>query len=403
MVYSNDRIASTKVLSRKSGAAEAEALLHKCATAVKHLMRRNGWYIRELSEFFPKMPGLLGMNKNRSVILVRLRYADNETLLYSFEEVLGTLLHELAHMAHSDHSVAFYELWDKNRAEVGADIAGGALNYDFARAGKVLGGDRRTTAADNLGDPRQRAAEAAIKRKGRFAGTGEGQRLGGGEGEKRLSKQELRARIALAAERRLNDNKWCNAEEDSDDVYREFSQEEVTLCNPCDTENSDNNNINSGNFSRDSTATNAADITKKNKSSSSSSSSSLKSSDGITAAENNNALSIEMVCSRCGYCTTGDENCPTCQDRIYMQFKQRKRKQRLFIDLTSSPRNAASSQIEQSTKSRSSGRSSSSSSNSRNNNRRNNSNEIEEWECKKCTFLNPKRVTKCSMCETKYI
>ena len=395
MVYSNDCIASTKVLTRKSRSAEAETLLHKCATAVKHLMRRNGWHIRELSEFYPKAAGLLGMNKNRSVILVRLRYASDDTLLYPFEELLGTLLHELAHMVHSDHSVAFYELWDKNRAEVEADLASGALNYDFSAPGRVVGGG---AAGGVTGDPRQKAAEAAIKRRGRFTGAGAGKRLGGGEGEKRLSKQTLKERIARSAERRLNDNKWCNAEEDSDEVYREYSQEEVTLCNPCGTGNinnsssstrssdsSTNSSSNRSNPKRQSAATEATENPKAR-------SSSLKGGDAAAAR----GAAIEMVCRRCGYCTSGDEDCPSCQDRIYMQFKQRPSKQqRLLVDLTSPPKKGMASRTQAAQ-----GSSSSTSNNNDNNNM--NDNYDEAWECRACTFLNPLRVAKCSMCETDY-
>jgi hypothetical protein len=69
--------------------------LRKIASCVKPLMRKRGWKVGTLSEFFPEQSNLLGLNVNHGQqILVRLRYAHNPRSFIPYEQVLDTMLHE---------------------------------------------------------------------------------------------------------------------------------------------------------------------------------------------------------------------------------------------------------------------------------------------------------------------
>jgi hypothetical protein len=74
-----------------------------------------------LNEFYPKNPSLMGINCNRSIIYVRFRSATDSTQFLEWEYILGTFIHELAHMLISEHSAAFYELMDAMYNEIDDD------------------------------------------------------------------------------------------------------------------------------------------------------------------------------------------------------------------------------------------------------------------------------------------
>jgi hypothetical protein len=112
-------------------AVTALEMLQKTASLVKPIMRRHGWVLPVLAEFFPENPGLLGtfehiraaievliplfvrtqsvvtgVSKPASTdystdvnmgqqILVRLRYAGSPDAFLPLEDVVGTMLHEV--------------------------------------------------------------------------------------------------------------------------------------------------------------------------------------------------------------------------------------------------------------------------------------------------------------------
>ena len=96
-------------LKRRPRSDEAQVLLQRLADQVEPIMRAHQWRCTKLTEFVPKNAGLLGMNVNRTKIMVRLRPAGALESFYPYEHLLGTLLHELVHMQISAHSAAFYK------------------------------------------------------------------------------------------------------------------------------------------------------------------------------------------------------------------------------------------------------------------------------------------------------
>jgi hypothetical protein len=69
--------------------------LRRLASAVMPIMRKRGWKVGTLSEFYPDQPGLLGLNVNHGQqIMVRLRSPFNVQSFLPFEHTLDTLLHE---------------------------------------------------------------------------------------------------------------------------------------------------------------------------------------------------------------------------------------------------------------------------------------------------------------------
>lgn len=80
-------------------------------------MRAKRWFVGKLEEFYPN-PGLLGLNKNRGqVVSIKTRNCHDKSQLHQFEFVLGTLLHELVHIVHSNHSAEFYDELNKLKEE----------------------------------------------------------------------------------------------------------------------------------------------------------------------------------------------------------------------------------------------------------------------------------------------
>ena len=99
--------------------SEAMELLRRLATdiGVLGIMAKHKWKVGLLKEF-PPADGkvgvddqcLLGYNKNKGMeIGLRLR-TDGLDGLRPFEVIMRTLLHELTHMVHSEHDIAFREL-----------------------------------------------------------------------------------------------------------------------------------------------------------------------------------------------------------------------------------------------------------------------------------------------------
>lgn len=83
-------------------------MLRKVASVVEPIMRRRRWRVGILGEFYPAMEGLVGMNWNHGAkICLRLREAFDERQFLPIEDIVETMLHELAHILHPDHDAAF--------------------------------------------------------------------------------------------------------------------------------------------------------------------------------------------------------------------------------------------------------------------------------------------------------
>jgi hypothetical protein len=147
-------------------------LLFRAAEAVQGVMTRRNWTVGVLREFLPRSSKLLGLNVNGGqVICVRLRKERKEASrpreraarahgekgsfrslatssrvrcladipgtsasnFFAFEDVLGTLLHELVHIEIRNHNQAFYALLDTLWLEV-RRIAGSTSSCGSAGA-----------------------------------------------------------------------------------------------------------------------------------------------------------------------------------------------------------------------------------------------------------------------------
>ncbi|KAI1205640.1 WLM-domain-containing protein [Annulohypoxylon truncatum] len=181
---------------------EKEALhtLKKVASLVKPLMRARGWKVGQLTEFFPEQHNLLGLNVGRGQrICLRLRYHSDRNQFVPIEQVIDTMLHELAHNVHGPHDEKFHALWNQLREEHEALIMKGYTGEGFLSAGHRLGGRRIP-----MDEARRMARASAEKR--RTLNAGSGQRLGGnapGPG------QDIRRVIVSAVERRNNSLRGC--------------------------------------------------------------------------------------------------------------------------------------------------------------------------------------------------
>lgn len=198
----NERVLAYNELKRKPDSDKALTLLKRLASQVKPILKNRNWTIKNLCEFFPTNPNLLGVNVNRGwKINLRLRPHFDESQFLEYEEILGTLLHEMAHIVRGPHDAQFYKLLEELKRETEDLIVSGYSGEGFFSTGHNLG---------SRSVPRylskQAAADAAEKRQhlSRLCPPG-GVRLGGG-GPKNMTPAQL---AAMAAEKRLQDKIWC--------------------------------------------------------------------------------------------------------------------------------------------------------------------------------------------------
>ncbi|KAF3069686.1 DNA-dependent metalloprotease WSS1 [Daldinia childiae] len=193
---------------------EKDALhtLKKVASLVKPLMRAREWTVGELAEFYPDEHNLLGLNvdSGRQVCL-RLRYATDRTQFLPLEQVVDTMLHELAHNDHGPHNSKFHALWNQLRDEHEALLMKGYSGEGFLSAGQRLGGRRIPPE-----EARRLARVAAENRRTINAGSGQ---ILGGVGPR--PGQDIRRVIVDAIDRRSNTLEGCaNDNQTRDDIRR---------------------------------------------------------------------------------------------------------------------------------------------------------------------------------------
>ncbi|EUD67473.1 hypothetical protein C922_02179 [Plasmodium inui San Antonio 1] len=127
---------------------------------VNPIMRKMRFSVELLSEFLPRSPNLLGLNiATKSEIKIRMRKKKGGELFH-FNDIMGTLLHELAHIVHSRHDRAFYELLDKLVLEYNK-------LYTFGKTGNQISGGKKTAGSDFRicnSSPKLMAAQAAEMR-----------------------------------------------------------------------------------------------------------------------------------------------------------------------------------------------------------------------------------------------
>ena len=122
-----DKVWEVRALKRRPREAEAQRMLERAAAEVAPLMARRRWRVPLLTEFFPRSANLLGLNINGGQhIKVRLRAARAPDRLMPFDAVVGTLLHELAHIARGPHDARFYAVLQELTLECAAVVWGRA-------------------------------------------------------------------------------------------------------------------------------------------------------------------------------------------------------------------------------------------------------------------------------------
>lgn len=189
---------------------EARSLLDNIAKQVQPIMRKRKWRVKLLSEFYPQNPALLGLNiGSGQEIKIRLRKPGRESEFLPYEELVGTMLHELTHNEHGPHDAKFYKLLDEITKECEDLMAKGisGTGQGFDAPGKRLGGHSHNPPTSSL---RQTALAAAEKRARTGSLMPSGPRRLGGDSVIMQALSPIQA-AAMAAERRLRDDLWCAA------------------------------------------------------------------------------------------------------------------------------------------------------------------------------------------------
>lgn len=183
-----------------------KSLLTKAAKQVEPIMKKRGWTVPLLSEFVPESDNLLGLNINRGEeIRVRVRTPSSKNEFFDYNSILGTLLHELTHIACGPHNSDFYKLLDELESECEELISKGIFGHGFDTEGKRLGGSSKNPISKY--QTREKAAMAAEQRMQTLM-TSNPQRLGGTNQSDWKNKFPQRC-AAQAALKRMQDEKWC--------------------------------------------------------------------------------------------------------------------------------------------------------------------------------------------------
>jgi DNA-dependent metalloprotease WSS1 len=147
---------------------------------------------------------LAGINQNRGQkICLRLRYPGDKDQFLPLEQIVDTMLHELAHNEIGPHNKEFHALWDQQRKEYEALVSKGYTGEGFLSEGHKLGGAGRIP----MTEARRVARVAAEQRRTLTAGSG--QKLGG---RPVLAGTDIRKVIVDAIERRSTVLKGCGSE-----------------------------------------------------------------------------------------------------------------------------------------------------------------------------------------------
>ncbi|KAJ2520287.1 hypothetical protein H4217_002144 [Coemansia sp. RSA 1939] len=214
----NPLIGSVEALKRQPNSSEAQELLQRIAAVVRPIMQTRGWKVKRLREFYPRNTSLLGLNVDRGAeIRIRLRMPHDHTAFLRYEDLLGTMLHELVHIVQGPHDARFYAILDELKAEAEQLLAAGYSGDGFFSSGHKLD---TAAIATPLHMQRDRALKAiAARQRLHSLGLGGPPRTLGGTGGSSLSlslsslndgKTRTPAQMAaIAAERRRRDELWC--------------------------------------------------------------------------------------------------------------------------------------------------------------------------------------------------
>lgn len=196
-------------------------ILHKVAIQVAPLMRKHNLKVGLLREFHPKDPRLLGLNVNGGQkILLRLRPAHDLRSFLSFDDVVGTMLHEMVHNKIGPHNALFYKLLNEYKLEYLSIRRSSAFeSTGYLAESERLGG--RISTGRTVNDIRVGRLTSSKKYKS------ETRKLGAGSVSK-TPKKSLKELIREAAVRRLEDLVSC-AEERADLVEADTKDDDLEI------------------------------------------------------------------------------------------------------------------------------------------------------------------------------
>ncbi|GAA6054147.1 hypothetical protein JCM3770_003219 [Rhodotorula araucariae] len=210
-LHPEGEVGAITVLKSQPRADEALELLRKIHALVKPIMKKHGWYLPVLSEFFPSNANLLGINVNSGAkICIRLRPAHDPASFLPLEDsLIGTMLHELTHNVRGPHDDVFFKQLDALQDEFDAVQRSGYLAFTGSgrRVGEGVAHDR----PGGLREAREMALRRLEERERVRKDLGRGGRLGGKPPETRGKR--MGDILAEAAERRLGARKMCGGDD----------------------------------------------------------------------------------------------------------------------------------------------------------------------------------------------
>lgn len=180
---------------------KVKEIFSKVCQQIQPILVKHKWKVYTLLEFYPKDPALLGLNVGKGhQIKIRCRRPNNKNSFYNFNHIIGTMLHELAHIEVGNHGPKFQALWDQLWNELesyqknGTDSIEG-FNHLFKGCGQKLSEEKHNPVT--VFEAKQKGAIAAEKRLKYQTLIGKGvERLGGFQ-NKRLTPKQLAVQAAL--------------------------------------------------------------------------------------------------------------------------------------------------------------------------------------------------------------
>ncbi|GAA5894594.1 hypothetical protein JCM8208_006281 [Rhodotorula glutinis] len=209
-------VGNITALKSQPRADEALDLLRKIASLVKPIMRKHGWWLPTLSEFFPKNPNLLGININGGQkICIRLRpQHDPSSFLPLDDSLIGTMLHELTHNVRGPHDDVFFKQLDALQDEYDELRAKGYSGEGFLGDGRRVGEGVGHDKGISVREAREKALKIFEERERVRKVLGTGGRLGGAAPDARG--RRMGDVLAEAAERRMRVKKTCGGDDAHD-------------------------------------------------------------------------------------------------------------------------------------------------------------------------------------------
>lgn len=214
------------VLKSQPRSEDALQLLRKIHSLVKPIMRKHGWYLHTLAEFFPKQRNLLGVNCGGGAkICIRLRPAHDPNSFLPLEEMLiGTMLHELSHNTRGPHDAVFYKQLDELQDEYDELRRKGYEGEGFLGKGNRVGLGVGHDTGISLAQAREKSLKKLEEKEKLRRLLGTGGKLGGTAPD--MKGKRMSVILADAAERRARDAKTCGGGHSHDGVGASGSKEE---------------------------------------------------------------------------------------------------------------------------------------------------------------------------------